>query len=75
MAEFDKYRNKIVEIEASKVAPRAFDIADAKKARDTYNKVMESAKEEIIMVTSAKGLGVLAENIALLKGWAAKGVE
>ena len=67
--------DKIVEIEASKVAPRAFNIADAKKARDTYNKVMESAKEEIIMVTSAKGLGALAENIALLKGWAAKGVS
>ena len=67
--------DKIVEIEASKVAPRAFDIGDAEKARSTYNKVMESAKEEIMMVTSAKGLGALAKNIALLKGWAARGVS
>ena len=67
--------DKIVEIEASKVTPRAFDIDDAEKARSTYNKAMESAKEEIMMVTSTKGLGALAENIALLKEWAARGVS
>jgi len=67
--------DKIVEIEASKVVPRAFDIGDAEKARFTYNRIMESAKEEIMIVTSAKGLGALAKNIALLKGWATRGVS
>jgi sugar-specific transcriptional regulator TrmB len=67
--------DKIVEIEASKVAPRAFGINNAEKARSTYNKAMESAKEEIIVVTSTKGLGALAENIALLKEWAARSVS
>lgn len=67
--------DKIVEIEASKVAPRAFDIGNAEKARLTYNRIMESAKEEIIMVTSAKGLGALAKNTSLLKGWIARGVS
>jgi sugar-specific transcriptional regulator TrmB len=67
--------DKIVEIEASKVAPRAYDIGDAEEARSVYNRVMESAKEEIMMVTSAKGLGALAKNTALLKGWIARGVS
>jgi sugar-specific transcriptional regulator TrmB len=67
--------DKIIEIEASKVAPRAFDIGDAEKARLTYNRVMESAKEEIIMVTSAKGLGALAKNTSWLKGWIVRGVS
>ena len=54
--------DKIVEIEASKVAPKAFDISNPDEARSTYNRVMESAKDEIIMVTSAKGLVALAKN-------------
>ena len=54
--------DKMVEIEASKVEPKAFDISNPDEARSTYNRVMESAKDEIIMVTSAKGLVALAEN-------------
>lgn len=67
--------DKIVEIEASKIAPKAFDISNPDEARSTYNRVMESAKEEIIMVTSAKGLVALAKNTVLLKGWTARGVS
>jgi sugar-specific transcriptional regulator TrmB len=67
--------DKIVEIEASKVAPRAFDISDPEKARLTYNRIMASAKDEIIMITSAEGLASLAKNADLLKAWAARGVS
>jgi sugar-specific transcriptional regulator TrmB len=67
--------NKILEIEASKVAPRSFNIGDAEKARLTYNRVMESAKDEIMMVTSAKELASLAKNVDLFKGWVARGVS
>jgi sugar-specific transcriptional regulator TrmB len=66
--------DKIVEIKASKVTPKVFDISDSEEARSTYNRVMGSAKDEVIMVTSAKGLVALAENTNLLKGWVARGV-
>jgi hypothetical protein len=67
--------DKIIEIEASRIAPRAFNIGDEEKAKFTYDKVMKSAKEEIMMVTSTKGLGALAENPGLLKEWAARGLS
>jgi sugar-specific transcriptional regulator TrmB len=66
--------DKIVEIEASKVEPKAFDISNSDEARSTYYRVMGSAKDEIMMVTSAKGLVTLAENLPLLNGWVARGV-
>jgi sugar-specific transcriptional regulator TrmB len=67
--------DKIVEIEASKVEPRAFDISDAEEAKVAYDRVMESAKDEIMMITSIKGLAALAYNVALLKRWAARGIS
>jgi sugar-specific transcriptional regulator TrmB len=65
---------KIVEIEASKVTPRAFDVGDAENARAAYDKIIQSAKDAVTIVTSAKGLVDLAKNMPLYKELVTRGV-
>jgi hypothetical protein len=47
---------KIVEIETGKPTPKTYIISDAETARKKYEATIRSAKEEVLMLTSAKGL-------------------
>jgi sugar-specific transcriptional regulator TrmB len=49
-------QKKIAEIETDKPTPKTCVIADAKTAEKKYDETLESAKEEIIMITSSQGL-------------------
>ncbi len=66
---------KILELETGKPAPKTCVITDAEAARKTYKETIGSAKEEILMLTSAKGLIEQLENVALVKEWTEKGVS
>jgi sugar-specific transcriptional regulator TrmB len=66
---------KIDEIEASKPALKKNIISDAKTAYKKYLEVLHSAKEEIIITTSPKGLFDYWNNMHLVKQCAERGVE
>jgi sugar-specific transcriptional regulator TrmB len=58
---------KIVEIETGKPTPETYVITDAETARKKYNATIRSAKEEILMLTSARGLIECREDIILFE--------
>ena len=66
---------KVVEMKASQVVPRAFDIGDKEKAKDTYDKTVQAAGNEILIVTSANGLATIARKFSFFKELVAKGVQ
>ena len=49
-------REKIAEIETGKSTPKTLTIEDAETAKKKYDKILKSAKEEILIMTSSKGL-------------------
>ena len=66
---------KIVEIETGKPTPKTYVIADAKTAEKKYNDMLQSAKEDIIMLTSSKGLTEYWKQMPLIKKWNKSGVS
>ena len=58
---------KIVEIETGKPTPKTYIISDAETARKKYDAAIRSAKEEVLMLTSAGGLGECRENIVFFE--------
>ena len=66
---------KIEEIESGKPIPTARVINDAHIALETYNEVIGSATEEIIMMISSKGLIESWKHIALLRERIERGVS
>jgi sugar-specific transcriptional regulator TrmB len=66
---------KILEIEAGKPIPTACVISDASTASKTYDELVNSAEKEIIMMTSAKGLGESLKNMVMLKERVGSGVS
>lgn len=66
--------SKVEEIETGKQAAKTLVINDAEKARERYHELVKSAKHEIVMVTSAKGLIDSWRNISLLKKWVTEGL-
>jgi sugar-specific transcriptional regulator TrmB len=54
---------------------KTFSIIDAETARKKYDEIMDSAKNEIIFMTSSQGLIDLWKNVALLKDLTEKGVS
>ena len=66
---------KIAEIETGKPTPTARVISDLRTARKTYDELVNSAEEEIILMTSSKGLIESWKSIALLKERIERGVS
>jgi len=66
---------KIVELETGKPAQNTHVISDAEIARKKYEEILRSAKEEIVMVTSAEGIIAYWKKMAMLKEWAQKGIS
>lgn len=60
-------KKKIVEIETGKPTPKTYIISDAETARKKYDATIRSAKEEVLMLTSARGLIECRENIILFE--------
>lgn len=55
--------------------PKTFTISTAEKLREKYDAALNSAKKEIIFMTSSQGINDLWENKTLLKGWSERGVS
>lgn len=68
-------QEKIAEIETGKPAPETCIIRDPKIAHKKFDDTMGSAKKEIIILTSSKGIIRSGKNIQTLKDWTAKGVS
>lgn len=67
---------KMTEIETGKPTPEIYVIKDAETAQKKYVEIMNSAKEEITIMTSAKGLIRCLENRQLkLKEWTERGIS
>jgi sugar-specific transcriptional regulator TrmB len=67
-------KKKIGEIETGKLIPKMFAIGDAEIARKKYSETLQSAKEEIVMMTSSKGLIEFWKNTPQLKEWTEGGI-
>jgi sugar-specific transcriptional regulator TrmB len=68
-------RQTINEIETGKPPPKTFYIDAAETAKKTYDEIMLSAKQEIIIMTSSRGLVTLWKALASMKEWAERGVS
>jgi sugar-specific transcriptional regulator TrmB len=66
---------KIAEIETGKPTPKTFVISDAEAVKKKYDEIMQSAKEEILLLTSSKGLIESWKNMPQLKNWKKKGIS
>jgi sugar-specific transcriptional regulator TrmB len=68
-------RQTINEIETGKPPPKTFYIDVAETAKKTYDEIMLSAKEEIIIMTSSRGLITSWKALTSMKEWAERGVS
>ena len=68
-------KKKIEEIETGKPTPKTYVISDAEAAKKKYEETVQSAKEEIIMMTSSKGLIECWKSMPHIKKWIEKGVS
>jgi len=66
---------KIIEIETGKQTPKTYIIADAKAAEKKYDETLQLAKEEIITITSSKGLIEYWKQASLVEKWKQNGVS
>lgn len=62
-------KQKIDEIEIGRPFPKTQIVANPAFARNLYLKALDSAKEEILIVTSSKGLNALSKKEVQLKEW------
>jgi sugar-specific transcriptional regulator TrmB len=63
------------EVATGRYPPKTFSISDAETARKKYDEIMDSAKNEIMFMTSSQGLTDLWKNVALFKGLTEKGIS
>jgi sugar-specific transcriptional regulator TrmB len=66
---------KIAEIETGKPTPKTYIIADPEMAEKKYEATLQLAKEEIIMITSSKGLIECCKNTPLFEKQAKNGIS
>ncbi len=66
---------KITEIENGKPRSNAFVIIDAETAKKKYYEILQSAKQEILITTSSKGLIESWENVPQLRSLTERGVS
>ncbi|MFX1301034.1 MAG: TrmB family transcriptional regulator [Promethearchaeota archaeon] len=69
------FEDRISEIETGKMPPRTQVIKDPVAARNLYYKVLDSAKEEILIVTSSNGLIGLLDEKSSLREWSDNDVD
>ena len=67
-------QEKITEIETGKPKSKTFIIGNAEIAKKEYNKTVNSAKEEILIMTSSNALVDFGKNKPQLNEWIEKGV-
>lgn len=67
-------REKFSEIETGRSTSKTFTIRDPETARAEYNKIVESAQEEVLIMTSAQGLSELCKDKTSLNELAGRGV-
>jgi sugar-specific transcriptional regulator TrmB len=67
-------QEKIIEIETGKVTPKEVIIDDHEIAEKKYDKIVKSARKEILIMASSKGLVEFCKNAAQSKEWPEKGV-
>ena len=67
-------REKISEIETGRSTSKTFTIRDPETARAEYNKIIKSAQEEVLIMTSSQGLSELRKDMTSLNELADKGV-
>lgn len=68
-------KEKIEEIDSGEPIPKTFNIPDAEMARKKYDKIVKAASEEIIVMTSSKGLIGLSNDLPRLSDLIDKGVK
>jgi sugar-specific transcriptional regulator TrmB len=66
---------KITEIETGKQTQKATVIGDAETAHSKYHEAMRSAKEEIVMITSSRGLIACLKGSSLVRDCTQRGVS
>jgi sugar-specific transcriptional regulator TrmB len=67
-------QEKITEIETGKLCQKTLIIENAEASRKMYNKTLKSAKKEILISTSAKGLIEILQNNECLSEWSKRKV-
>lgn len=70
-----KVTDLIVGTDSLKTMNRTQIITNPKTAEETYNEILESAKQEILLVTSSEGLVRLSKNNRQLKQWQNQGLS
>jgi sugar-specific transcriptional regulator TrmB len=68
-------KSKIEEIETGKQASKTLVINDAETARKNYNETIKSAKKEIIMTTSIKGVIAVWKNSSTIEEWVERSLK
>jgi sugar-specific transcriptional regulator TrmB len=66
-------KKKIFEIETGKPTPKTYVMTDAETAKKKYYETLQSAKEEIMLMTTSKGLIEHWKHKPLLEKWAKSG--
>jgi sugar-specific transcriptional regulator TrmB len=66
---------KIVEIETGKPTPKTCVISESETAKKKYDETLSSARKEIMIMTSSKGLLALAKSMTLLNELTRRGVS
>ena len=66
---------RIVEIETGRRSPKTCVMSDGETARRKYQEIMHSARKEILLLTSSRGLIAAWKDPILLRDWAQKGVS
>ena len=70
-----RIEDRINEIETGKTSPKTQIIKDSSEALSKYYQILDSAQEELFLVTSSEGLISLAEAKSKMKGWFDKGLK
>jgi sugar-specific transcriptional regulator TrmB len=65
----------VAEIESGRPAPKTLLIKDPVFAENRYNEILNSAKEEIMIVTSSSGLIELSKKKLQLEDWSKRGIS
>lgn len=71
--ESSEIEQKICEIEAGKISPRILPLCE-ERMKELFEEITISAKEEIMIVTSEKGLTASLDNVTLVKDWVDRGI-
>jgi sugar-specific transcriptional regulator TrmB len=66
---------KIAELKTNKPMPTTFDISDSEVIEKIYREVTQSAKEEIVFLTSSKGLIEYWKDAIQFENWRKRGIS